>query len=71
MLRGTLQGALLGATEHGGVDGDLHPPFAAQPHPVLLAHHFAFVFIWGGQKKLINNLKKGLGPSLICYFSPL
>lgn len=45
MVGGAFQGALLSAAEHGGVDGDLHPPLAAQPHPLLLTDHLALVLV--------------------------
>lgn len=51
MVGGTLQGALLSAAKHGGVDGDLHSPLAAQPHPLLLTDHLALVLICMGEDK--------------------
>ena len=46
VVQGTLQGALLSSAKHGGVNSDLHTPFAAQPHPLLLTDHLTLILVW-------------------------
>lgn len=59
VVQGTLQGALLRPSKHGGVNGDLHAAFAAQPHPLALTHHLALVLVWTWGKRGHRLLPKG------------
>lgn len=60
VVQRALKGPLLTPAEHGGVNGNLHSPLAAQLHPFLLAHHLTLVLVWkwGGKLEWMSPKKK-------------
>lgn len=60
MVHWAFKGPLLSPAKHGGVNGNLHAPLAAQPHPLLLTDHLTLILVWKGRGKEKKNAMKNV-----------